>query len=80
MSQYTTQTTADIILDVLTQAATAHGVHEADVLGGVHDTDWPQWYAEHMARTLTEGGYRISRPLDFGEDGFGADEFTGLDF
>jgi len=80
MSQHTTPTTADIILDLLTQAASAHGVHEAEVLGGVYDIDWPQWYADHMARALAEGGYRIDRALDFGNNGFGEDEFTGLDF
>ncbi|MGS2647636.1 hypothetical protein [Streptosporangium sp. LJ11] len=55
-------TTTEIILDVLKRAATAHGVHEAEVLGGRHDEDWPQWYAEHMARTLAESGYRIVGP------------------
>lgn len=53
--------TTEIILNLLTSAATAHGVHEAEVLGGVHDVEWPQWYAEHMTRTLAENGYRISR-------------------
>ena len=53
--------TTEIILNLLTSAATAHGVYEAEVLGGVHDVEWPQWYAEHMTRTLAENGYRISR-------------------
>jgi len=53
--------TTEIILNLLTSAATAHGVFEAEVLGGVHDVEWPQWYAEHMTRTLAENGYRISR-------------------
>lgn len=55
-------TTTDIILDALNRAATAHGVYEAEVLGGVYDAGWPQWYAEHMARTLAEEGYRITGP------------------
>jgi hypothetical protein len=24
------------------------------------DPDWPQWYAEHLTRTLGEDGYRLS--------------------
>jgi hypothetical protein len=23
--------------------------------------NWPQWYAEHMARSLAEAGYRLSK-------------------
>ena len=53
--------TTEILRDLLTRAATAHGVYEAEVLAGVHDVEWPQWYAEHMARALAESGYRISR-------------------
>lgn len=51
----------EIILNLLTSAATAHGLYEAEVLGGEYDVEWPQWYADHMARTLAESGYRISR-------------------
>lgn len=47
------------ILDALTKAAVAHGVHEKEDLGGVYDEKWPDWYAVHMARTLTELGYRL---------------------
>lgn len=53
--------TTAILLDLLKQAAAAHGIHEAEVLGGVHDAEWPQWYADHMARTLAEAGYRLVR-------------------
>lgn len=53
--------TTEIILDALTRAADAHGVYEAQVLGGVHDAQWPQWYAEHMTRTLADAGYRLIR-------------------
>ena len=49
----------EILLDLLRQAATAHGVHEQEELGGVYDEGWPEWYAEHMTRTLAEQGYRI---------------------
>ena len=27
----------------------------------MRDADWPSWYADYMARTLREAGYRISR-------------------
>jgi hypothetical protein len=54
--------TTDVLLDALKRAAEAHGVHEAEVLGGVYDAEWPQWYAEHMARTLREAGYRLVGP------------------
>jgi NAD(P)-dependent dehydrogenase (short-subunit alcohol dehydrogenase family) len=52
-------TTTEILLDLLKRAAAAHGVHEKEL--GKPDPDWPQWYAEHMTRTLREAGYRISR-------------------
>ncbi|MDF2575375.1 MAG: hypothetical protein K0S05_2287 [Agromyces sp.] len=48
-----------VILDVLRQAAAAHGVFEAEELGGVFDEQWPEWYAAHMTRTLDELGYRL---------------------
>jgi len=50
-----------VILDALQRAAAAHGVHEAEELGGRFDEQWPQWYAEHMTRTLADSGYRIVR-------------------
>lgn len=55
-------TETDILRDALRRAAEAHGVYEAEELGGVYDEDWPQWYAEHMARTLSEEGYLLSGP------------------
>ncbi len=51
--------TTEILLDHLKRAAAAHGLHEKEL--GKRDPDWPQWYAEHMSRTLREDGYRISR-------------------
>ncbi|WP_181038667.1 hypothetical protein [Arthrobacter sp. ZGTC131] len=54
------KTTTEILTDALERAATAHGVYEAEVLGGVHDAEWPQWYAGHMAATLAEGGHRFT--------------------
>lgn len=53
-----TDTTA-LIVDLLKRAAQAHGEHEKEI--GKPDPDWPEWYAAYMARTLREGGYRISR-------------------
>jgi len=49
-----------VLQDALTQAATAHGEYEKEELGGVHDEDWPLWYAEHMAETLANGGYSLT--------------------
>jgi len=51
--------TARILLDLLERAAQAHGLHEKEL--GRPDPEWPQWYAEHITRTLREAGYRISR-------------------
>jgi hypothetical protein len=48
-----------LILDILTRAAQAHHLHEVEI-GGPH-ADWPPWYAQHMARTLTESGYQITK-------------------
>lgn len=47
------------VLDALKQAAAAHGVHEAEELGGVYDQEWPRWYAAHMAQTLARAGHPI---------------------
>ncbi|MEV0950356.1 hypothetical protein [Promicromonospora sp. NPDC050249] len=49
----------EILLDLLRQAAAAHGIHEQEDLGGVYDEAWPEWYATHMARALAERGYRL---------------------
>jgi hypothetical protein len=49
----------EILLDLLRQAAAAHGIHEQEDLGGVYDEAWPEWYAAHMARALAERGYRL---------------------
>lgn len=49
-----------ILLDALKSAAIAHGVHEKEL--GKADPDWPQWYAEHMARTLGGTGYHLAGP------------------
>lgn len=52
-------TTTEVLLDVLERAAAAHGVHEEEE--GRPDPDWPQWYAEHMTRSLAEAGYELRR-------------------
>jgi hypothetical protein len=54
------RTAKDILLDLLTRAAAAHGIHETEELGGVFDEEWPDWYADHMVKTLADAGYEIS--------------------
>jgi 2-iminoacetate synthase ThiH len=56
--------TEQIILQALKEAAEAHGVHEATMLGGVHDVNWPDWYAKHMARTLEKLGFSLEKIAD----------------
>lgn len=58
--------TPEILKDALDQAATDHGIYEADILGGVHDAEWPSWYADHMARTLADAGYSLNVPVGNG--------------
>ncbi|WP_244284226.1 VOC family protein [Agromyces badenianii] len=53
--------TGAVVLELLEQAAAAHGRHEADDLGGVYDEEWPAWYAAHMTRALADAGYAIIR-------------------
>jgi catechol 2,3-dioxygenase-like lactoylglutathione lyase family enzyme len=53
-------TTTDILTAVLERAAAAHGVYEAEELGGKHHDEWPQWYADHMTRALAADGYRLT--------------------
>jgi catechol 2,3-dioxygenase-like lactoylglutathione lyase family enzyme len=53
-------TTTDILTATLERTAVAHGVYEAEELGGKHHDEWPQWYAEHMARALAADGYRLT--------------------
>ena len=60
MGQTNTEpSTTEILLDLLKRAAQAHELHEKEL--GKPDPDWPQWYAQHMERTLREAGYRITR-------------------
>lgn len=56
-------TIADILTDALQRAADAHHFHE---LENGPDPDWPRWYAEHMTRTLGEGGYQPSGSAPLG--------------
>jgi len=49
-----------LLLEALKSAAAAHGVHEKEL--GRPDPDWPQWYAEHMTRTLGTAGYHLTGP------------------
>ena len=50
-----------MLLDALKRAAAAHGIYEKTELGGVYDENWPQWYAQHMTRTLADGGYELGQ-------------------
>jgi len=52
-----------ILLELLKNAAAAHGIHEKEDLGGVFDEQWPEWYAAHMTTALHEQGYTLA-PLD----------------
>jgi hypothetical protein len=62
MGQPTTEpNTTEILLDFLKRTAEAHGRHEKEI--GKPDPDWPQWYAEYMARLLRESGYRLTPGL-----------------
>jgi hypothetical protein len=58
-SEGTEPSTTEIFLELLKRASQAHGVHEQET--GKADPDWPQWYAEHMTRTLRDFGYRLTR-------------------
>ncbi|MCS5720162.1 hypothetical protein N1027_18680 [Herbiconiux sp. CPCC 205763] len=49
-----------ILLELLKNAAAAHGIHEKDDLGGVFDEQWPEWYAAHMTQALKDEGYTIA--------------------
>ena len=44
---------------LLVETAAAHGRHEEEVLGGVRDEKWPEWYATYMAQALADRGMRI---------------------
>lgn len=51
--------TTEILKNALDRAATDHGIFEAETLGGVHDAEWPTWYADHMTQTLADAGYSL---------------------
>jgi len=59
-SQLLASDVKDVFLLALKSATTAHGVHEKEL--GERDPDWPQWYADHMARTLEGAGYLLTGP------------------
>src|SRR5262249_31161335 len=48
----------DIVLQALKETAAAHGVHEKEL--GKPDPNWPEWYADHMARTLAGAGHYLT--------------------
>ena len=53
----TEETAIELLTHALKRAADAHGQYEERT--GRPDAEWPSWYAEHMARTLGEDGYRL---------------------
>lgn len=55
MSDDTTQ----LLQELLTRAAAAHGVHEREDLDGIYDEQWPEWYAAHMSAALAARGLRL---------------------
>lgn len=55
--------TTALLIDLLKGAAAAHGIHEAQELGGVYDEQWPEWYAAHMTQALADDGLELT-PLD----------------
>ena len=59
-SPMTDRATTEVIVEALKSAAEAHGRFEAEVLNGVYDAEWPEWYASHMAAWLKEQGYLLS--------------------
>ena len=52
--------TTALLVDLLKQAAAAHGIHEKADLGGVYDQNWPEWYAAHMAQALAAKGLALT--------------------
>ena len=53
--------TTALILDLLKNAAAAHGIHEKTDLGGVYDQNWPDWYAAHMVKALEAMGLGVTK-------------------
>jgi catechol 2,3-dioxygenase-like lactoylglutathione lyase family enzyme len=53
--------TTAALLDLLKQAAAAHGIHEKTDLNGVYDQHWSEWYAAHMVKALEAMGLRMVR-------------------
>ena len=52
----------DILISTLKSAEAAHGIYEQQL--GRRDADWPQWYADHMTKSLSANGYRLTRKSD----------------
>lgn len=50
----------ELLLNLLTQTAAAHGVYESEQLAGQYDEQWPTWYAQHMSEQLAAAGYSIT--------------------
>ena len=61
MDSHAGDDTVDVLTEALMHAADAHGVYESEELGGQYHSEWHRWYAEHIAMTFSENGYRIVR-------------------
>ena len=55
--------TLDQVTRALREAAVAHGEFEK-ANGGRHDSEWPRWYAEHMAGSLSRKWYSFLAQLE----------------
>ena len=49
-----------VLLDALKSAAAAYGGNKRE--DASPNGDWPNWYAEHITRTLSAAGYQLSGP------------------
>ena len=56
----TDEQTKELLLDLLSKTAAAHGVYENEQLAGQYDEQWPTWYAQHMTEQLSAAGYAIT--------------------
>lgn len=69
--------TTEILKNALDQAAADHGIYETDILAGVHDAEWPSWYADHMTRTLADAGYSLNGPTGRTQDAAAQEQAPG---
>jgi hypothetical protein len=53
------EVTTDVLVVALKLAAQAHRTWRITELGGLNDPYWPEWYADHMTRTLSDAGFGL---------------------